>query len=125
MTVVRRFARTVTHGAVATALLAAATLAQAHAYPKIRTPAADTTVVAPHEVSIEFDDAVEPAFTSITVTDAHGATVSTGKTVADAHDAKRVSVPVGELRSGPYTVAWVAVAADGHRTEGHYVFNVK
>ncbi|QCP51984.1 copper resistance protein CopC [Trinickia violacea] len=26
---------------------------------------------------------------------------------------------------GVYTISWVAVAADGHRTQGHYSFTVK
>lgn len=125
MSVVHRFTRAVAQAVVAGSFFALASLAHAHAFPKVRTPAADTTVVAPHEVSIEFNNPVEPAFTSITVADAHGNTVSTGKSAVDAKDPRHVSVAVGDLASGAYTVAWIAVAEDGHRTQGHYVFNVK
>lgn len=122
---VTRTARGFAHAVVAASLLCVAALAHAHAFPKVRTPAPQTTVVPPHEVSIEFSEALEPAFSSITVTDAHGGTVSTGKSAVDANDHTRMSVPVGNLTAGAYTVAWVAVAEDGHRTQGRYVFNVK
>lgn len=119
------FARRFTRTAVAVSLLTVTSLAFAHSFPKVRTPAADTTVVPPHEVAIEFDKPIEPAFSSITVTDSHGNTVSTGKSAVDAKDHRHMSVAVGDLASGAYTVAWVAVAEDGHRTQGHYAFNVK
>ena len=126
MRFVSRYVRTVAQAAVAVSLVAVTSLAHAHAYPKIRTPAADTTVAEPpHEVAIEFDEALEPAFSSIAVTDAHGNAVSTGKSAVDAHDRRRMTVEVGNLAPGAYTVAWVAVAEDGHRTEGRYAFNVK
>jgi methionine-rich copper-binding protein CopC len=120
-----RVARTVSHAVLAASLLGVASLAFAHAFPKVRTPDANSTVAAPHEVAIEFGEGLEPAFSSITVTDAHGHTVSTGKPVVDAHDAKHMSIAVGDLAPGAYTVTWVAVADDGHRTQGHYVFNVQ
>jgi len=31
----------------------------------------------------------------------------------------------GIVAPGAFTVAWRAVAEDGHRTQGHYLFNVK
>jgi len=114
-----------TSAVVAASLLAVSSLAQAHAYPKVRTPDADATVAAPHDVSIEFGEALEPAFSSIVVTDAHGNTVSTGKSAVDPQDGKHMSVALGALAPGAYTVAWIAVAADGHRTQGRYAFNVK
>jgi len=122
---VRRFTRTVARSVVAASLVAVTSFAFAHSFPKVRTPAADTTVVAPHDVSIEFDNPIEPAFSSITVTDAHGHTVSTGKSAVDPKDPRHMSVAVGDLASGAYTVEWVAVAQDGHRTHGRYAFNVK
>jgi hypothetical protein len=122
---VRRFAHAIARSAVAASLLTVTSLALAHSFPKVRTPAADTTVVPPHEVAIEFDNPIEPAFSSITVTDSHGKTVSTGKAAVDARDPRHMSVAVGDLASGAYTVAWVAVADDGHRTHGQYTFNVK
>ena len=117
--------RVVARAAVAVSLAAVASLACAHAYPKVRTPAAGATVAAPRGVSIEFGEALEPAFSSMKVADARGTTVSTGKSAVDPRDGRRMSVALGALGPGAYTVEWVAVADDGHRTQGNYVFNVK
>jgi hypothetical protein len=98
----------------------------AHAHPKQRTPAAGATVGADQkQVSIEFDDALEPAFSSLKVTDANGKSAITGKSSVDANDKKHMTVALDALKPGVYTVSWVAVAADGHRTQGHYTFTVK
>lgn len=106
--------------------LAAASLAFAHAMPTHREPAAGATVEAtPSNVVIDFDDSLEPAFSSIDVTDAKGKSVISGKSAVDTANPKRMSVSVGTLSPGKYTVAWVAVAADGHRTHGRYTFSVK
>lgn len=107
-------------------LLSAAQLAHAHAYPTHRTPPAGATVSASQrEVVIDFDDRLEPAFSTIAVTDSHGKAITDGKAVVDAANKKRMSVALSELAPGVYTVAWTAVSTDGHRTQGHYTFTVK
>jgi copper resistance protein C len=106
--------------------MATAQLAFAHAYPTHEVPGAGATVSpSPQEVAIDFDDGLEPAFSSIKVTDAQGKSVTKGKAVVDSKNAKHMSVPLKVLASGIYTVAWVAVATDGHRTQGHYTISVK
>jgi methionine-rich copper-binding protein CopC len=98
----------------------------AHAHPKQRMPGADATVGANlRQVSIEFDDVLEPAFSSLQVSDATGKSVTAGKSSVDANDKKHMTVALEALKPGVYTVSWVAVAADGHRTQGHYTFTVK
>jgi methionine-rich copper-binding protein CopC len=99
--------------------------AQAHAHPKSMVPAADATVAAPAEVSMTFSDGLEGAFSSLTVTDAAGHAVSGGKTEIDSatHTTMHMSLPA--LTPGVYSVKWVAVARDGHRTNGSYSFTVK
>lgn len=77
------------------------------------------------EVAIEFDDGLEPAFSSIAVTDAQGKPVTSAKSLVDSADKKHMSVALNALTPGVYSVAWVAVADDGHRTQGHYSFTVK
>ncbi|MEX3845499.1 copper resistance protein CopC [Paraburkholderia sp. BR10882] len=117
---------TTARGAVAALLIAACQLAQAHAYPIHEAPGAGSTVTGPQkEVAIDFDDGLEPAFSSITVTDAQGKSVTSGKAVVAPSNRKHMSVGLNTLTSGEYTVAWVAVADDGHRTQGHYTFTVK
>lgn len=100
--------------------------AYAHAFPKVQEPAAGATLAtAPQAVSIEFDDALEPAFSSITVADSQGKSVIDGKSTVDAANRKVMKVALSNLAPGTYTVNWVAVANDGHRTQGHYTFKVK
>ncbi|CAG9239153.1 Protein yobA precursor [Paraburkholderia tropica] len=109
----------------ATVALAGAQLAWAHAYPTHQTPAAGSTVAAGQTtVAIDFDDELEPAFSSIDVTDAAGKSVIREKAAVDATNKKRMSVAVNPLGAGQYAVKWIAVAADGHRTTGHYNFTV-
>ncbi|PCE22853.1 copper resistance protein [Paraburkholderia acidicola] len=111
---------------VAALLLGAAQLAHAHAYPTHQVPGAGATVSSTQkDIAIDFDDGLEPAFSSITVTDAQGKAVTNGKATVDPSNQKHMSVGLNALTPGVYTVAWVAVAADGHRTQGHYTFTVK
>jgi methionine-rich copper-binding protein CopC len=113
--------------AIAAALMiAGCELAYAHAHPTHRMPGAGATVASTQKtVVIDFDDGLEPAFSSIAVTDAHGNSVTSGKAVVDASNKKRMSVALNPLAAGAYAVSWVAVATDGHRTQGHYTFTVK
>jgi copper resistance protein C len=113
-------------GLVAALTLTVAQLAHAHAYPTHQAPSAGSTVTTSQkDVAIDFDDGLEPAFSAITVTDAQGKPVTSGKAVVDPANKKHMSVALNPLTPGDYTVAWVAVAEDGHRTQGHYTFTVK
>ncbi|SAK70903.1 copper resistance protein CopC [Caballeronia arationis] len=113
------------HGALAVSLLVAAQFAFAHAVPKQQDPAPNSTVSAPHEVAIEFGEALEPSFSKLVVVDAGGKQVNTAPSTVDASDKKHMSVALGALPPGTYRVNWTAVADDGHRTQGHYNFKVK
>jgi hypothetical protein len=101
-------------------------LAHAHAYPRHQAPGAGATApTTQKEVAIDFDEGLEPAFSSIAVTDAQGKSVTSAKAIIDPADTKHMSVALSALSPGEYSVAWVAVADDGHRTQGHYSFTVK
>jgi methionine-rich copper-binding protein CopC len=116
----------VTRALLAGFTLACAQLAYAHAYPQHQVPGAGATVGASQkDVSIDFDEGLEPAFSSIAVTDAQGKSVTGAKAAVDPANKKHMSVALNALSPGEYTVAWVAVADDGHRTQGHYTFTVK
>jgi copper resistance protein C len=117
--------KTAWRGALAAALVVSAQGAFAHAFPKIQQPGPGGTVTAPKEVSIEFGEALEPTFSSLWVTTVSGTQVNQEKSSVDANDKKHMSVPLGHLDPGVYTVQWKAFAADGHRTQGHYNFTVK
>jgi methionine-rich copper-binding protein CopC len=100
-------------------------LAFAHVFPQKQEPGAGTTVVAPQAVTITFDGPLEPAFSTLTVTDASGKQVNTAKAHVDPQRPTVISVALPALATGRYTVHWAAVASDGHRTHGDYRFDVK
>ncbi|WP_175719356.1 copper homeostasis periplasmic binding protein CopC [Burkholderia anthina] len=109
---------------VLTAVVSSA--AFAHAHVANSDPAANAALAAaPAAVTIDFTEPLEPAFSSIVVVDGAGKTVSSGRANVDAANHKRMTVPLAALGTGVYTVKWVAVATDGHRTQGAYGFNVK
>jgi len=110
--------------ALATGLLFAAS-AFAHVFPQKQEPGAGASVAAPAQVKITFDGPLEPAFTTLTVTDAAGKQVNTAKSSVDAQQPTIASVALPVLQTGHYTVHWAAVADDGHRTHGDYSFDVK
>ncbi|HTR06500.1 MAG TPA: copper resistance protein CopC, partial [Paraburkholderia sp.] len=93
--------------AVAALMITACQLAHAHAYPTHQAPSAgDTVPTSQKDVAIDFDDALEPAFSSIAVTDAQGKSVTSGKAEVDASNKKHMSVGLNPLTPGVYTVSW-------------------
>jgi methionine-rich copper-binding protein CopC len=105
--------------------LALASAAFAHVFPQKQEPGAGSTVAPPPQVRVIFDGPLEPAFSSLMVTDASGKQVTTQKASVDPHEPTTMTVPLPSLAAGHYTVHWVAVASDGHRTHGDYGFDVK
>ncbi|KIG01764.1 copper resistance CopC family protein [Caballeronia concitans] len=99
--------------------------ASAHVFPRTQVPAAGATVSPPGEVRINFDGPLEPAFSSLVVDDATGKQVNIAKSGVDAQHQEVMAVALPPLQPGHYTVHWVAVASDGHRTHGNYGFDVK
>jgi methionine-rich copper-binding protein CopC len=123
-TAVRKLYRNGFHYAfLVLALLSAAVLAFAHAEPVKMTPAANSTVSAPPNVTIKFSEALEPKLSSVTVKDAAGSVVSKDQSVSA--DKLTVTVATPALTPGVYTVTWISVADDGHRAQGNYKFTVK
>lgn len=82
-------------------------------------------MAAPTSVAIEFDGPLEPAFSSLTVRSSNGKQVNTAKAEVDPNDTKSIRVALPTLPPDTYTVHWVAVAPDGHRTHGDYSFKIK
>jgi methionine-rich copper-binding protein CopC len=105
-------------------LLAIAPLAFAHTHPTAMMPAADSTVSSPEMIMIHFSEPLEPKFSSISVTDSGGHVVNK-EASACAQDAKSMSLKLPALKPGAYTVNWVGVATDTHRSQGDYKFTVK
>jgi methionine-rich copper-binding protein CopC len=75
---------TTARAAVAALMIAGCQLAHAHAFPTHQAPGAGATVATSQkDVAIDFDDGLEPAFSSITVTDAQGKPVTSAKAVVE------------------------------------------
>jgi len=112
---------------IAFATLVLATLpAFAHAVPKAMTPAPDSTVSAPTEISMTFSEELEPKFSVIKLVDSTGAVVSKEAAVLDPKDAKHLTLhlPKG-IPAGVYTVQWTSSATDGHKLSRSYNFTIK
>jgi len=100
--------------------------AWAHAFPEHAEPGAGAQLDRPPKtVAIRFDRAIEPAFSSLYVENESGRHVDRGDSqiLAGRLDTLVASLP--SLPAGSYHVYWIAVARDGHRTRGDYVFTVR
>jgi len=92
-----------------------------HAVP----PVGGTVATAPREIRIFFSEAVEPAFSAVTLAITNGKPVAVGKAAVDPGDPRQLVLPVPPLGPGDYEVNWHVVSVDAHRTEGHYGFTVR
>jgi copper resistance protein C len=102
----------------------AAPVAFAHTAPVNMMPPADATVASPKSIMIHFSGALEPKFSTITVTNAEGHLVNKEQSViSDENKVMTVALPT--LSPGVYTVHWVGVSVDTHRSQGDYKFTVK
>ncbi|MFG1917011.1 copper resistance protein CopC [Micromonospora sp. NPDC048898] len=109
--------------AVLVTLLVPAAPAWAHNSLKSATPARDATVPsAPTEVALEFMQRLDPAFTTIVLTDATKRKLATGEPVVAG--AKSTVQVTDTLPNGTYTVAYRVVSVDGHPVQGSYPFTV-
>jgi methionine-rich copper-binding protein CopC len=96
--------------------------AQAHAFLEHAEPRVGATVQAtPGKLTLSFTEQIEPAFSTVKVTDAKGHPVDKG----DVHvDGASMQVSLGAVGPGDYTVTWRVVSTDTHVTQGDYVFHV-
>ncbi len=100
--------------------------AGAHSVPLRFEPRRDAVLrSAPAEVRIVFDGDIEPAFSTIQVTDSAGRRVDKGDARVDARNPRLLRVRLGVLPPGVYRVTWQILAIDGHRSEGTYVFTLR
>jgi copper resistance protein C len=96
--------------------------ALAHAHLDHAVPAVGSTVATPpHDLTIWFTQDLEPAFSTIAVSDANGASVADGAATISANT---MHVGLKALAAGTYKVHWHAVSVDTHTTEGDFTFTV-
>jgi methionine-rich copper-binding protein CopC len=109
-------------GMIPLVLLLATTAANAHALLDHAEPRVGNTVAAPpREVTLWFTQKLEPAFSSITVTNAAGQRVDTGKARISG---SQMSVSLRAGGAGTYRVTWQVLSVDAHRTNGNFTFQV-
>ncbi|KWC75373.1 copper resistance protein CopC [Burkholderia cepacia] len=113
--------------AVAGTIVAAAPVAaSAHGKLENAAPATGSTVdTAPDTLRLTFNEDLEPTFSSVKVSDANGNAVTQEKAKVDASNPRVMTIAMPKLAPGAYTVQWVAMTADAHRTKGAYTFKVK
>jgi methionine-rich copper-binding protein CopC len=101
--------------------------ADAHAVLKAAGPAPGSVVNAsPKAIRIQFNEAVELAFTVIELKNQAGQAQPVGAAALNPKDKAQLIVPVnGDLTPGKYTVSWHAVGDDTHKTEGSFSFELK
>jgi copper transport protein len=116
-----------TGAAVAVVLVAliAPAGASAHAYLVRTVPAASGVLdSAPSTVALTFDEAVEPRFAIVSVTDASGTQHATATVRRSPANPDTIVAPVNHLREGWYLVYWRAISVDGHPVQGAFTFAV-
>ena len=98
----------------------------AHAKLQNSTPANGATLSpAPSELRLEYNEAIEPAMSSVKVMGPDGRPVTIEKAEAAKNDDKVLVVKVPPLPAGAYRVEWSAMGHDGHHTKGTVNFTVK
>ena len=88
-----------------------------HAEPRV----GNKVATPPREVTLWFTQKLEPAFSTITVTDPAGQRVDTGKASVDG---SRMSMSLRSGASGTYHVKWHVLSVDSHATDGNFTFQV-
>ena len=96
--------------------------ARAHAFLDHAEPRVGNRVAsAPHEVTLWFNQKLEAAFSSITVTGPSGQRVDAGKARVSGN---QVSVSLKSGGAGTYYVNWHVLSVDTHTTDGSFTFEV-
>ena len=109
-------------GIIPLLLLLATGEATAHAFLERAEPRVGNKVAtAPREVTLWFTEKLETAFSTITVTNAAGQRVDTGKTRVSGN---QMSVSLRSGGAGTYRVKWHVLSVDTHTTDGDFTFQV-
>ena len=94
----------------------------AHAFLDHAEPRVGNKVAAPpREVTLWFTQKLEPAFSTVTVTNAAGERVDTGKARVSG---TQMAVSLRPVGGGTYHVNWRVLSVDTHTTHGNFTFQV-
>ena len=96
--------------------------AAAHALLERAEPRVGNKVAtAPREVTLWFTQKLETAFSTITVTNAAGQRVDSGKTRVSGN---QMAISLRSGGAGTYHVTWHVLSVDAHATDGSFSFQV-
>jgi copper resistance protein C len=96
--------------------------ARAHAFLDRAEPRVGNKVAAPpRQVTVWFTQKLEPSFCSMTVTNAAGERVDSGKARVSGN---QMSISLRPGGSGTYHVNWHVLSVDTHTTDGNFTFEV-
>jgi methionine-rich copper-binding protein CopC len=96
--------------------------ADAHAFLDYAEPRVGNKVASPpKQVTLWFTQKLEPAFSTVTVTNAAGQRVDSGKARVSGN---QMSVSLRAGGTGTYHVNWHVLSVDTHTTEGNFTFQV-
>jgi methionine-rich copper-binding protein CopC len=107
------------------ALAAEPPLADAHAV-LVRSSPPHRAVLrqAPSQVELWFNERLEPAYSSVTISSRTGVAIKTGAAQMGAQDGRRLSVQLPRVPPAEYLVRFRVLSVDGHVAEGAFAFTV-
>jgi hypothetical protein len=108
--------------------LASATSSSAFAHARLQSSvpeAGSTLAAAPEQVRLQFNEALEPAFSRIKVTGPRNNEIPVAATTVDKADPTVMTAPLPPLSAGEYHVRWSTMTRDGHKVKGEVTFKVK
>jgi methionine-rich copper-binding protein CopC len=101
-------------------------LVESHAVLVKSVPAARAVLSRPPgRVQLWFSERLEPAFSSASVWSASGKQVDNRDASVSPDDPKELSVSLGTLEAGTYTVRCRILSVDGHVVEANFPFTIK
>ncbi|MBL8577294.1 MAG: copper homeostasis periplasmic binding protein CopC [Mesorhizobium sp.] len=98
--------------------------ALAHANIVSATPADKSRGPSPATVEMNFNEAVNLAFSRMKILGPDGKQVATGETVLVPGGKGMIAPVETKLPEGVYTVDWSVLSSDGHKLTGKYSFTV-
>jgi copper transport protein len=101
-------------------------LSSAHAYIIKSFPVDNQSLhQSPQNVSIEFNEEIQPSFHYMQVIDQNGKRVDQGNEQIESNNSKILKTTIKpNLPSGIYTIKWKIVSADGHPVDGIIPFQI-
>jgi methionine-rich copper-binding protein CopC len=88
-----------------------------HAEPRV----GNKVATVPHDVTLWFTQRLEPAFSTIRVTDPSGKRADIGKVRVSGN---QMSISLRPGGGGTYHVSWHVLSVDTHATDGSFAFQV-